>query len=155
VTRGGDRAVALYRFTAGSAWGAAGGASVNSGALTLALPARSATLAVIAAPTTAVGAPPAGAPGAVHFGLRALPNPTAAGSAFEFSLPRAATVTLALYDVAGRRVRAVAAGAFAAGAQHVQWDGRDERGIAAPPGHYEIKLAALGHVETRPLVRLR
>jgi hypothetical protein len=57
--------------------------------------------------------------------------------------------------VAGRRVRMLAAGSFGAGAQRVDWDGLDDAGRAAPAGHYILRLAALGRVETRPLVRLR
>ena len=151
----GDRATSLYRFTAGTPWGAAGGASVHSGALTLALPGRSATLAVVAAPIVGVGGLPGGGANGVAFGLRAMPNPTTAGSALTFTLPRAAPLTLALYDVAGRRVRMLATGAYGAGAQRVDWDGLDDAGRAAPAGHYILRLAALGRVETRPLVRLR
>ncbi len=149
----GDRAVALYRFTAAAPWGPAGAASVTSGALALALPARSATLAVIAAPTTAVGDPPGGAGGA-RFALRAAPNPTTGPAAITFTLPVAASVDCALYDVSGRRVRAFPAAMLAAGAHRVDWDGRDNRGALVPPGHYVLRLAALGRVESRPVVRL-
>jgi len=149
---GGDRSVALYRFTASSPWSTAGGASVNSGALALALPARSATLAVIAAPTTGVADRPAGG---ARFALRAAPNPTPGAAALTFTLPEDAAVDCALYDIAGRRVRAFAHAALAAGAHRIDWDGRDDRGAALPPGHYVLRLAALGRVETVPVVRVR
>jgi len=149
---GGDRSVALYRFTASSPWSTAGGASVNSGALALALPARSATLAVIAAPTTCVGDRPAGG---ARFALRAAPNPTPGASALTFTLPEEAAVDCALYDIAGRRVRTFAHAALAAGAHRIDWDGRDDRGAALPPGHYVLRLAALVRVETVPVVRVR
>jgi hypothetical protein len=50
----GNAAVALYRFDGGQRLGSAGGATLNAGAVSLPLPARSATLAVVA------GAPPVG-----------------------------------------------------------------------------------------------
>jgi hypothetical protein len=36
----------------------------------------------------------------------------------------------------------------------VAWDGRDARGAEAAPGVYLLRLGALGHVETRRLLKL-
>jgi hypothetical protein len=136
-------------MTGAAAWGPAGSASLASGAVALALPARSATLLVLAPTTTAVepAAPPA-------FALRAAPNPTRAGAAIDFALPRAGDVELALYDALGRRVQTLLRGSAAAGPVHVAWDGRDARGAEAPPGVYLLRLSALGRSETRRLLKL-
>jgi hypothetical protein len=145
---GGDRAGSLYRMTNATAWGAAGAANLSSGALALALPARSATLLVLAPATTGVAATEAG------LFLRAAPNPTRAGAAIDFALPRAGTVDLAIFDVAGRRVRTLLRGEAAAGPAHVVWDGRDARGAEAAKGVYLLRLAGPGRTESRRLLRL-
>lgn len=75
----------------------------------------------------------------------AAPNPFAAGTRIGFTVPRLARATLAIFDVAGRRVRAFDLGERAAGTPHaVTWDGRDERGRALAPGVYFYRLDAGG-----------
>jgi hypothetical protein len=151
------RDLALWRFTAASAWGPAGSATASAGAVTLALPARSATLAVVTAPTTAVG--PGGddaTDAGTALAVRCAPNPARAGASasIELVMPRAGTATLALYDVAGRRVRAWPSRERAAGPQRVDWDGRDDAGRVLPAGNYLLRLQALGRVVTTRVVRL-
>jgi len=148
VAGGGSRTGSLYRLTSAAPWGPAGTANLASGAVTLALPARSATLLVLAPATTSV------ASGGTEFFLRAAPNPTRAGTSIEFSLPRAGDAELALYDALGRRVRTLFRGARDAGPMRIQWDGRDARGAEAPPGVYLVRLSALGRIEARRLLRL-
>jgi hypothetical protein len=151
VAAGGDRAIGLWRFTAGAGLASAGSWSLVSGAATLALPARSATLAVIASPLTAVDDAPPG----MSLALRIAPNPSTGPATVEFTLPRLATATIALYDIAGRRVRRLAGGDYPAGTQRLAWDGLDDRGRAVPAGNYRVRIAALGCVESRSFVRLR
>jgi hypothetical protein len=148
------RELALYRFTAASAWGAAGSATAPAGSVTLALPARSATLAVVSSPTTAAGDPATGS--LARLALRFGPNPARAGAAgaIDFTLPRAGRVAIALYDVGGRRLRAWPALECAAGPERVDWDGRDERGLPLPAGNYLLRVSALGQVQTARVVRL-
>ena len=148
VASGGGRTGSLYRLTAAAPWGPAGAASLTAGAATLALPARSATLLVLAPSTTAVATDVPG------FFLRAAPNPTRGESAIDFALPRAGAVDLALFDLAGRRVRTLLHGDAAAGPVRVRWDGRDGRGVEAAPGVYLVRLRALGQVESGRLLRL-
>jgi len=47
---------------------------------------------------------------------------------------------LSLYDVAGRHLRTLASGAFAAGFGRARWDGRDESGRAVRAGVYFLRL---------------
>ncbi len=79
------------------------------------------------------------------------PNPARAGSVLRFGLAAAGRVRLELLDAAGRRVRTLADGAFAAGEQVVRWDGRDDAGRAMAPGLYFARLTAPGRSETRRL----
>jgi hypothetical protein len=148
---GGDRAGSLWRFTSGSAWGPAGGASLAGGAVSLALPARSATLAVFAPATTAAG----DLPSAVAFGLRATPNPARGPATIAFDLPRGGGVDLALFDLAGRRVRTLARGALPGGRRQIAWDGRDDRGREVAPGVYLCRIDALVASESRRIIKLR
>jgi len=149
---GGDRAVSLFRFTAAAALGPAGASALAAGTLSLALPARSATLAVVAPATTAVDGPAAGADAA--FALRAAPNPARGETVLSFTLPRSAAVDLAVFDLAGRRVRALAPGTLDTGPHRLRWDGRDGRGRAVPGGVYLARLRALGATASVRLLRL-
>jgi flagellar hook assembly protein FlgD len=60
-----------------------------------------------------------------------------------------------VYDAAGRLVRTVLDETRAAGAQAVNWDGRNARGQAVGSGVYFYRLDAGNFSETRPLVRIR
>lgn len=56
----------------------------------------------------------------------------------------ATSVTVTITDESGRVVRTLDAGALAAGAHEVAWDGRDADGAALPPGTYRVSVAATG-----------
>lgn len=72
-----------------------------------------------------------------------------------FTLRRAGEAELVLFDLAGRRVRTLARGAHAAGAQDVRWDGHDDQGRPAPPGVYLCRLRALDRSEAIRIFRVR
>jgi hypothetical protein len=88
--------------------------------------------------TAVIPQPPAGT---LRVG-RARPNPTAGAVELTFSLPRAAEVTLAVFDVAGRRVRATSAGRLEAGLRTLRWDARDAAGAPVRAGLYLCELRA-------------
>jgi len=67
--------------------------------------------------------------------LSARPNPARDAVALEFHLAREQEARLQVTDVQGRRVTERALGRLAAGAQRVEWDGRDAFG-RAPAGIY-------------------
>jgi hypothetical protein len=87
--------------------------------------------------TTGVGD---GAAAGSALALEALSNAAARSTRFRIELPEAAGVTVALYDVRGRRVRTLAQGPRDAGVFVLEWDGRDEGGRVAPPGVYLARL---------------
>ena len=96
--------------------------------------------------TRGLAQPPAGVPTpATSLQFTAAPNPFR--GALELTLPSAGTVSV--HDASGRMVRRFVA------ATHVQWDGRDSRGFATPPGLYLVRFEDRrgGHV-TRRVVRL-
>ena len=105
---------------------------------------------------------PSDVPDAARGGHRLLPNapnPFNPSTRLAFALdsaPGPVPVRLEIVDLAGRRVRTVANGAFAAGRRHeVVWDGRDDSGRAAPSGTYFARLEAGGVVTSRPVTLVK
>jgi hypothetical protein len=83
------------------------------------------------------------------------PNPAFGEVTLRFALPRAASVSLAIFDAGGRRVRALTSGAQPEGQHAVAWDLRDESGSAAGAGVYFARLEVEGHVLTRKFAKLK
>ena len=83
------------------------------------------------------------------------PNPFRAETTIQYSLPRAASVRLVIYDVTGRAVRTLVQGVEEAGQRRATWDGRDERGSLAASGLYICRLEADGASLTRKVSLLR
>jgi hypothetical protein len=78
------------------------------------------------------------------------PNPASGTVTFRFSVPDASKGELAVYDIAGRKVKTVAEGAFAAGEHAVTSDLS-----TVPPGVYIYRLAAGGETAVKKLVITR
>ena len=79
--------------------------------------------------------------------LRAnVPNPFQSRTTITFDLARRAPVSLAVYDVAGRRVRSLIDGGteLEAGAHTAEWNGLDESGRRVAAGLYFGRLTAPG-----------
>jgi flagellar hook assembly protein FlgD len=68
-----------------------------------------------------------------------MPNPFQEQTALRFSLPRQETVSVAVYDVAGRLVRQLYRGSLGAGEHGMSWDGRDEAQKPAGSGIYFVR----------------
>ena len=73
----------------------------------------------------------------------------------DYALPAAGEASLRLYDLGGRAVRTLVAGAAEAGSHTVEWDGRDDRGAALPSGTYFARLTSGGAAVSRTLIRTR
>jgi hypothetical protein len=82
----------------------------------------------------------------------ASPNPARAGAVMRFALPSAAHVRIALFDAAGRQVRELANGEFAAGTFTRAWDGADASGAVAPSGLYFARMQSGSRVLTTRFV---
>ncbi len=82
------------------------------------------------------------------------PNPARGAIACAFETFDESAVRVLILDAAGRIVRSQALPAAAPGRRVWLWDGRDERGQAAPAGAYRVRaLGAFGGT-SRPFVRL-
>ncbi len=90
-------------------------------------------------------------PAAVTRLLPAAPNPFNPSTLLRFELAQAGNVQLAVYDQAGRRLRTLAAGPWAAGEHAVRWDGRDRGGRTMAAGSY---LAVLETGDERRVTKL-
>ena len=83
---------------------------------------------------------PAAPSGAVRL-YAGQPNPFAASTLIRFDLSAPARVSLAVYDVSGRRLRQLHPRAFEPqGAHLATWDGRDDTGHEVAPGLYFYRL---------------
>jgi hypothetical protein len=83
------------------------------------------------------------------------PNPFRGRTMVQFELPHPGPVRLEVFDVSGRRVRALATGPHPAGSYTVLWDGRGESGRAVAGGVYFLHFSAGGVEESRQLILLR
>ncbi len=83
------------------------------------------------------------------------PNPVRGAATIRFALPAAGDVTIDVIDLAGRRVRTLATGTHAAGAQSVEFDGLTDAGGALSSGVYVLRLRSGDTVRTQPLVVVR
>jgi parallel beta-helix repeat protein len=81
--------------------------------------------------------------GGLHVGNT--PNPFSSATEIRFDLPRSGVVDLAVYDVQGRQVRRLLAGAvLPAGTHSAVWDGRSDLGLEAAPGIYLCRIRVAG-----------
>jgi len=83
------------------------------------------------------------------------PNPARGAVTLAFQLPAAAPAELQICDLAGRVVRRLAGGTWAAGEHRIGWDLNDERGRRVAPGAYFARLRTGGVSPTREVVVLK
>ncbi len=85
----------------------------------------------------------------------ARPNPFNPLTTLAFSLTAPRRVTLAVYDLTGRRVATLADGDFTAGGHTASWNGADAGGRALPSGTYVARLTSGATVTSKKLVLVR
>jgi predicted lipoprotein with Yx(FWY)xxD motif len=83
------------------------------------------------------------------------PNPFSAQTSFDMTLRNDSAVSAEVFDVAGRRVRAIAMGRMHAGAARLIFDGRDNDGRPLPSGVYFLRVRAASGTAMRKLVIAR
>jgi hypothetical protein len=80
------------------------------------------------------------------------PNPMGSHGKVQFSLPSAASVHLAVYDVRGRLVRALARRTYSPGLHSIAWEPRSDDGTPLSQGIYFVRLDVEGKRFTRRFV---
>jgi subtilisin family serine protease len=83
------------------------------------------------------------------------PNPFNASTEIRYTVPKAAQVRLAIYDVLGRQVRVLSDSYHHAGQHALHWDGLNEDGFSVPSGTYFCRLQAKSQTLVRKLTLIR
>lgn len=89
------------------------------------------------------------------FSLTVGPNPLRESSVLSFAPRGSGSISLELFDSAGRRVRSLVHGATSSGIQSITWDGRDDRGVPVAAGAYFARLSQGSRVETTRITAVR
>jgi hypothetical protein len=106
---------------------------------------------------TGVAGAPAGTAGLPQaYGLgQAYPNPMRGSVSIAYQLPSGNRVELAVYNIAGQKVRTLASGSKPAGYHTARWDGRDGTGRPVAAGVYLYRLQAGDYSRTGKLSLVR
>jgi hypothetical protein len=80
------------------------------------------------------------------------PNPFTGQAVVRYSLTRPGNVSLAVYDLAGTKVRTLVSGQEQAGQSAVTWNRADDAGRQVPAGVYFCRFEAEEKTDTRKLV---
>jgi len=83
------------------------------------------------------------------------PNPFNPSTTIRFELPRAARVSLVIYDALGRKTVTLVDRDLAPGAHSFNWNGRDQRGNTLGSGIYLYRLRAGVHSASGKMTLLR
>ena len=83
------------------------------------------------------------------------PNPFAEETTVPYFVADPDHVTLAVYDILGRRVRVLTDQLHAAGRHEVQWDGNDGSGRPLAAGTYFFRMQIGAALSSRQVVRIR
>ena len=94
-----------------------------------------------------------GLPAAIAF-LPPRPNPLGSETRFAFDLPRATSVSLAVFDASGRRLANLLEGPEEAGRHELQWAARSDDGRRLAAGLYFVRFTAGGYTRTRRIAVL-
>jgi len=91
------------------------------------------------------------------YDLRIHPNPFNPTCEISFNMPTGGDVAVSIYDLQGKLVRQLAAGALPAGNHHVIWYGKDDSGRDAASGVFFASLyidgQRVGQIEKMSLIR--
>jgi hypothetical protein len=107
--------------------------------------------------STAVEDPGPSSPAEKVFGdARVFPSPFNARTRLSFELNRAGPVSVAVYDLRGRRVRVLMERRWTeAGSHTIPWDGRDALGATVASGVYYWRIVSAGAERTAPAVLVK
>lgn len=94
-------------------------------------------------------------PARAAMNLAAAPNPFNPRTTIRYSLPGRSFVELAVYSVAGRKVRTLVSGELRAGDHSAEWNGLTESGTPVASGTYFARLANGNAIETTTLKLVR
>lgn len=114
---------------------------------------RGLAVLTVQTPTTAV--PTENVSAARLFLAQNVPNPFRTDTQIRFDLPRTESVQLDIFDVTGRRARALVSQTLPPGSHRIEWDGRGDHGQPLSSGVYYYRLNAGSETVQRKLVLLQ
>jgi hypothetical protein len=83
------------------------------------------------------------------------PNPFNPSTTIRYSLPRAGSVELAVYNMLGQKIRTLVTGNLPAGDHVATWDGKDRSGNSVSSGVYFYQLKSGSFVASHKMVLLK
>jgi hypothetical protein len=84
------------------------------------------------------------------------PNPFNLATRIVFDAPKREKISLAIYDVMGRKIRTlIAEKSFESGTHEAEWDGRTDDGAIAGSGVYFMRLRAGGRTQVEKIVLMK
>ena len=83
------------------------------------------------------------------------PNPFNPETSIHFTVPKMSRVTLAIYDILGRKIRTLLSETKAAGSYNVTWNGKNNQGQPLASGLYFYKLQAGEFSATKKMMLLK
>ena len=83
------------------------------------------------------------------------PNPFNPETSIHFTVPKMSRVSLAIYDILGRKIRALVSETKAAGSYNVTWNGKNNQGQPLASGLYFYKLQAGEFSATKKMMLLK
>ncbi|HEV8538173.1 MAG TPA: FlgD immunoglobulin-like domain containing protein [Bacteroidota bacterium] len=83
------------------------------------------------------------------------PNPFNPTTRFAVDVPKTAEVSVAIYDILGRKINTLMSGQQAAGSYGIEWDGRDARGMSVPTGIYFVRMTASDFNATQKIMLMK
>jgi hypothetical protein len=83
------------------------------------------------------------------------PNPFNPGTVIPYDIPEKGSLSMAVFDRTGRRVRTLLDQHVEPGRYTVEWEGRNEQGSAVPSGVYFVKMRINGRSESRKLTLIK
>jgi len=86
---------------------------------------------------------------------RSYPNPFNPTLSVDFTVAHAGPVNLAVYDLAGRKIRTLVAEVKAMGRYSTVWNGQTDHGIPAPSGIYLLRLTTIATIQSQKIVLAR
>lgn len=84
-----------------------------------------------------------------------VPNPFNPSTTIQYSLAAQSSVSIVVYDVAGRLVRELVNRTEPAGARRATWEGVDAQGVPVASGVYFVKMSAGSFTRTMKMVLLK
>jgi spore coat protein A len=83
------------------------------------------------------------------------PNPFNPSVTIRFAVQSSGRVNATVFDVAGRKVHALAQREFVAGSHELTWNGQDDHGTPVGSGVYFLRIESNGHSTTKRLVLVK